>query len=50
LDCPWLYARKRAEDRVEVVETINIIVEEMDRGRLRISDSEEISDSNMDEE
>ncbi|KXN90017.1 DNA polymerase zeta catalytic subunit [Leucoagaricus sp. SymC.cos] len=47
LDCPWLYARKRAEDRMELVETIDIIVEELgqDRSRRPSTSSEEMSES-----
>jgi DNA polymerase zeta len=49
LDCPWLYARKKAEDRVEMVETMDIIVDELDRGDMRLASisSEELSDSSQ---
>lgn len=34
LDCPWLYARKKAEARVETVETMDILVDELGRSRV----------------
>lgn len=49
LDCPWLYARKKAEDRVEVVETMDILMDELDQGLVRLPSisSEELSDSSQ---
>lgn len=49
LDCSWLYARKRAEHKLEVIDTIAILVEELDSGRLRMPEisSEDVSDSTL---
>lgn len=47
LDCPWLYARKRAEHKLEMAETMNILVDELDSDRFRMLQfsSEDVSDS-----
>ncbi|KAJ3575642.1 hypothetical protein NP233_g970 [Leucocoprinus birnbaumii] len=35
LDCPWLYTRKKAEARTEAVETMEILVDELEKSRQR---------------
>ncbi|KAF9453810.1 DNA/RNA polymerase [Macrolepiota fuliginosa MF-IS2] len=48
-DCPWLYARRKAEHKSEVIETMDILVDELnsDRFQLQMEDfaSEDMRDS-----
>lgn len=37
LDCAWLYTRKKAEQKLEEIESMDILVDELDSGRLRLS-------------
>jgi len=48
LDCPWLYARKKAEDKLKTVETMELIVNELEQSETQfIASWGDMSESEM---
>jgi DNA polymerase zeta len=47
LDCPWLYARKRAEHKLDVIEMMDILVDELNSNLSRspTASPDNVSDS-----
>lgn len=48
LDCPWLYARKKAEDKLKTIETMELIVNELEQSETQfIANWGDTSESEM---
>ncbi|KAF7784324.1 hypothetical protein Agabi119p4_489 [Agaricus bisporus var. burnettii] len=49
LDCPWFYARKRAEHKLDMIETMDILIDEFDSklSRSPTASPNSASDSNL---
>jgi len=42
LDCPWLFARKKAEDKLKAVQTMESIVNELERNETQLEKWEDV--------